>query len=255
MKSRLRSAAIASGMHLLGSLLVAACCAALVFLLWYPFPYFHLVGGKELFLLMVMVDVVCGPLLTLFVFSPLKPRAEMFLDIGLIVALQLGALAYGLYSVVQARPVFLAFEGDQFKVVSLPDVQLADINSAPENLRKFSYSGPVLIGVKLMSAGDNGFLQSIQLDLQGVAPAFRPERWVDFASQRKQVVSKARSLTGLRKKNPDKLYAIEEALVNAGLPEGELGYLPLSAGSHTNWTVIVSRLDGEPLAYLPLDGW
>ena len=204
---------------------------------------------------MVMVDVVCGPLLTFFVFSPLKSRVEISLDIGLIVALQVGALAYGLYSVVQARPVFLAFEGDQFKVVSLPDVQLADISSAPESLRTFSYSGPVLIGVKLMASGGSDFLQSIQLDLQGVAPAFRPGRWVDFASQRKQVVSKARPLIELRKKNPDKLYAIEEALVNAGLPEGELGYLPLSAGSHTDWVVIVSRLDGEPLSYLPLDGW
>lgn len=255
MISRFRSAATVSGMHLLASMFVAACCAALVFLLWYPFPYFHLVGGKELFLLMVMVDVVCGPLLTLFVFSPLKSRAEILLDIGLIVALQVGALAYGLYSVVQARPVFLAFEGDQFKVVSLPDVQLDDISSAPEGLRKFSYSGPVLIGVKLIASGGISFLQSVELDLQGVAPAFRPSRWVDFSSQSKLVVNKAKPLADLRTKHPARRNVIEDAIERIGLSESELGYLPLSAGKYTDWVVIVSRLDGMPQLYLPLDGW
>ena len=57
-------------LHLAGSVLVAALAAALVFLVWYPHPYGLLSGGLHLFLILVSVDVVCGPLLTLVLFNP-----------------------------------------------------------------------------------------------------------------------------------------------------------------------------------------
>ncbi|WP_339080097.1 TfpX/TfpZ family type IV pilin accessory protein [Pseudomonas sp. TMP9] len=253
--TRFHSAAAASGMHLLASLFVAVCCAALVFGLWYPFPYSDLAGGKELFFLVVAVDVVCGPLLTFLIFNPAKPRVELYVDIALIVLLQVGALAYGLFSIVEARPVFLAFEGDQFKVVSVPDVQFEDINSAPPSLRKFSLTGPVLIGVKLSSPSDSDYVDSIKLALNGLPPAFRPARWVDFDSQSEQVVKLAVPLAELRKKHPLKQNVIDEALVASGLSEGDLGYLPLTVSGRSDWVVIVSLVDGMPRLYLPLDGW
>lgn len=253
--TRFRSAAAASGIHLLASLFVAVCCAALVFGLWYPFPYSDLAGGKELFFLVVAVDVVCGPLLTFLIFNPAKPRVELYLDIALIVLLQVGALAYGLFSVMQARPVFLAFEGDQFKVVSVPDVQFEDINSALPSLRKLSFTGPVLIGVKLSSPSDSDYVHSIKLALNGLPPAFRPARWVDFDSQRQQVVKLAVPLAELRKKHPLKRDVIDDALAGSGLSEVDLGYLPLSVSGRSDWVVVVSLVDGVPKLYLPLDGW
>ena len=66
----------AAGLHLLLSLVVATLAAVLVFGLWYPGVYRLLAGGGELFLLVVVVDVVCGPLLTLVLFNPTKPRAD-----------------------------------------------------------------------------------------------------------------------------------------------------------------------------------
>ena len=58
---RFRAAGRASGIHLLYSLGVALMAALLVFGLWYPFPYRELAGGRELFLLVISEDVVCGP--------------------------------------------------------------------------------------------------------------------------------------------------------------------------------------------------
>ncbi len=109
-RKRLISALHAALVHFLGSVLVAGLSAGLVFGLWYPAPYGALAGGLFLWGLMATVDVVCGPLLTLVVFDQRKPRRELKRDISFIVLFQLAALSYGLYSVAQARPIYLAYE-------------------------------------------------------------------------------------------------------------------------------------------------
>ena len=62
----------ASGIHLILSLVVAALSALLVFGIWYPYPYREISGGRELFLLVVTVDVILGPLITLAIFDRSK---------------------------------------------------------------------------------------------------------------------------------------------------------------------------------------
>lgn len=39
--------------------------ATLVFAVWYPYPYREISGGRSLFEMVVAIDVVMGPLLTL----------------------------------------------------------------------------------------------------------------------------------------------------------------------------------------------
>jgi hypothetical protein len=214
-----------------------------------------LFGGKTLFLLLLIAHIICGPLLTLVVFNPSKSRTELRLDISLVVLLQATALVYGVFSIVQARPVFLAFEGDQYRVVNLPDVQLMDLNEAPKDLQKLSLIGPKLIGVRLLSPTDSEYLQSIKLALQGEHPAFRPSRWLDYQLQVKNVIEHARPLADLRLKHPEKSLLIDGALERAGLLEKELGYLPLTSGESTDWIVVVELTAGQPKAILHLDGW
>lgn len=252
---RLRLATPASLAHLAASCVVALASAALVFGLWYPHPFSELVGGRELFLLVVTVDVICGPLLTLVVFDRRKPRASLWRDVGVVVMLQLAALAYGLYSVMEARPVLLAFEGNRFQVVRAPDVDPSTIERAPQDLQQLSMSGPRLVGVRLAKPTDPDFPASIQRAMQGEPPAFRPERWVSFESQRASVIAEAKPLSQLRKKHPSRQQPIDDAVRESALSEQRLGYLPLLAAAHDDWVVIVSLDDGKPRAYLPLDGF
>ena len=69
---RFRSAIKAMGWHFGVSALVAAAVAVLVFMVWFPYPYRQLAGGTELFILVMAVDLVCGPLLTLVLFNLLN---------------------------------------------------------------------------------------------------------------------------------------------------------------------------------------
>src|ERR1043165_7159180 len=75
--TRMRAASRAAVIHLGFSALVGLTTAAIVFGLWFPYPYRDVAGGQYLFMLLVSVDVVCGPLLTMVLFSPLKSRREL----------------------------------------------------------------------------------------------------------------------------------------------------------------------------------
>src|SRR5258708_25743002 len=102
----------ASGLHLLISVAVAAAVFALMLSLWYPGPLFEAAGGDDLLFILVGVDVVVGPLITLVIFRSGK-RGLKF-DLAVIGMLQIAALAYGVYALDLARPPFLGLVKDQF---------------------------------------------------------------------------------------------------------------------------------------------
>lgn len=253
MTSRLRAASRFAGKHFGVSAAVAVLCAVLVFCVWYPHPFSQIASGRELFIIVVVVDVIIGPALSLVVYNPAKPKRELWRDLGVIFFVQTLALGYGLYSVSQARPVWVAFEGDRFRAVAVPDIDIAALGEAPASLRSLSWTGPRPLGVKLLTNTDPDYLKSLELALAGNHPAFRPSRWMPFDSQRAQVIASLKSLDELRRHRPDQADALTAAIKQAGLPESQLGWLHL-AGQHLDeWVVLASRLDGEPRGYLNLD--
>src|SRR5207237_5351990 len=93
MIGRIRTRWQASATHLLISVLIGLAMLLLMLELWYPSPLFEAAGGNGLFLIVVGVDIVIGPLITLVIFKRGKPGLK--LDLALIAVLQLAALTYG----------------------------------------------------------------------------------------------------------------------------------------------------------------
>jgi hypothetical protein len=252
---RLKAAGRAALLHFGASLVVALCAAWLVFGVWFPSPFDEITGGRNLFLILMAVDVVCGPVLTLVLFDPHKARNKWLLDLGLILCLQIGALVYGLGQAAAARPVFIAFEGDRFRIVQAQDVDSATLSQAPPELHPRLFQGPQTLGIRLALPTDADFPSSIQLSMQGLHPAFRPGRWLAYDEQRELVVANARSFGTLRTKHADKVESIDQAIKESGLPEEQLGYLPLVRDLTTDWIAVVRLSDASIIAYLHLDGW
>lgn len=252
---RIRSAARAATLHFGLSLLVAGAVAWLVFRIWYPTPFQEITGGRNLFLILMLVDVVCGPVLTLVLYDPSKSRFKWRVDLALIVVTQLGALAYGLSQVAAARPIFVAFEGDRFRVVQAFDIDKRQLHEAPEGMRSLPFGGPQPIGVRLAQPSDPDYLNSLQLSLQGLPPAFRPSRWEAFEEQMPSLTSQLKPLMVLRQNNPERTAELEAALGAAGLKEEEVGYLPLVRDQSTDWVALVRHSNGRPFAYVHIDGW
>jgi len=247
-RSRLRAAAI----HLALSIMVAGLAGLLVFAVWYPYPYREVSGGRELFLLVVSVDIVIGPLVTLAVFNRAKPDAELKRDLAIVGLLQLAALCYGLWTVHLARPVHMVFEYNRFRVVHQVDIPTELNDKAPAGIDIAPWGGPTLIALRQFANAQENSDMTMQA-LGGVQLSARPELWRPYETERKEVLAAARPVAALVKKFPQRAAEIEAAVRKTGKPEGQVVYLPLVARKDTAWTVLLDASSAAILDYLPLD--
>lgn len=239
--------------HLVISVAVVALAALLVFAVWYPSPWRQLLGVAGIFGLVVAVDLVCGPLLTLVLASPRKSRKERWVDLSLVGTIQLIALAYGLWSVFGARPVALVFEVDRLTIIGANEVQTEQLSAAPEGLRALPWAGVKLAGARGPSSSAES-LESLDMSLQGVTPAMRPSWWVPYDSVRPAVLSKAKPLAELVKAQPQQAALLESAAAKSDLPVEALLYLPLTSSKELEWVALISQV-GDVVGYAPVDGF
>lgn len=251
-KSRL----VAAGIHLLLSLAVAAAAAALVFGLWYPYPYRELSGGRQLFFIVVAVDVVLGPLLTFIVFNRAKPTRVLRRDLAVIGLLQVAALTYGLWTVAVARPVHLVFEFNRFRVVHSVDVPKNELAQAAPEFRDLPWAGPTPISLRDFTSEQEKFDLTMN-ELHGLLLSSRPALWQSYSKARSEVIQAAKPLAELRSRFPGQTRLIDEVVklppAGAG-PERPLGYLPLISGDRY-WTAVLDLNTTEVIAFVPIDSF
>jgi hypothetical protein len=249
-RSRLRAA----GIHLGLSALVALVAGLLVFAVWYPWPYREISGGRELFRLVVSVDVVLGPLITFAVFNRAKPRTELRRDLAVVALMQLAGLAYGLWTVHLARPVHLVYEIDRFRVVHQVDIPESLVDKAPAGIPVAPAGGPTLIALRPFASEAEKMDFTLEA-LRGVSLSARPELWQPYAAARERVLHAAKPVTQLQRRFPQSADAIDAAVRKAGRDPGHASYLPMVARKASAWTVLLDADTAEVIGFLPLDSF
>lgn len=249
-KLRLRAALV----HLALSLLIALAVAVLVFALWFPSPYREVSGGRDLFLLVIAVDVVLGPLLTLAVFDVRKPRAELRRDIAAIAVLQLAALGYGLWTVQLARPVHLVFEVDRFRVVHRVDIPVELEDRAPAGIEVAPLAGPTPISTRAFRSASES-MEFTMAALQGVHLGARPDLWEPYAAGRDRILAAAKAVPELKRRFPQEAATVDGKLREMHRDAADVLYLPMISRKAESWTVLLDRRTAEILGYLPLDSF
>lgn len=106
----------ASTIHLAISASVVSVVMAVVFLLWYPGPTFEISGARIPVFVLIGVDLVLGPLLTLIVYK--EGKRGLKFDLSFIASVQLVALWYGAGTLHAERPAYLVFAVDRISLVS-----------------------------------------------------------------------------------------------------------------------------------------
>lgn len=252
---RVKAATRAALIHFLISFVLIVGLVAYVLLAWFPDGLHLLTGGLGLFFVLVVVDLVCGPGLTMILYDPDKSKLKWRIDIALIVTIQIAALSYGVVQISKTRPIFLAFEGDRFRVVQVLDIDLSRISEAPIALQSFSLTGPRPLGVRLAESNDRDYLSSVQESIRGFHPAFRPSRWLPYDAQVGQIRSVAKPLSALEVNDLNSKTILDEGINSTGLDRGRLGYLPLVRDFTTDWIVLIDLQTAYPVGWLPIDGW
>lgn len=249
-RSRLRAA----GIHLGLSVLVALLAAVLVFAFWYPYPYREISGGRELFRLVVMVDVVLGPLITFAVFDRAKTRTGLHRDLLVVGLLQLAGLCYGLWTVHLARPVHMVYEYDRFRVVHQVDIPTELLERAPSNVQAIPWGAPTLLALRPFANAQESVDMTLAA-LQGVSLSARPELWEPYEAAHDQILRAARPLAQLKARFSSRAGEIDASVRAGGGDPAKTVYLPLVARKEQAWTVLLDATSARIVGYVPLDSF
>ncbi len=246
----LRYRLLAAASHLGISALIAAAVALVTLGLWYPSAFAEMAGGRRLFLLILGVDVVMGPLLTLIVFDIRKPRRELMRDLAVIGALQVAALGYGLHTLYGARPVAVAYEPGRFRVVAANDVPADQLPEARPEYRSLPLTGPWILGTRPTRPEER--LASLEMALKGVDIGQRPERWQPYAESRSQVLAESKPIETLLQRYPDRRKELLDRVATLKLDPARTRFLPIVARG--DWVALLDER-GDIAGYAPFDGF
>jgi hypothetical protein len=243
----------AAGIHLGISLVIASIVASVVYFLWYPPPYFKVAGGSTLMVLIMGVDVVIGPFLTLAVYR--HGKNGLAFDLAVISILQGAAFCYGLSVIAASRPVFIVGAVDRFVPVYANDLDDKDLAQAsqPEFARR-SWTGPVLVGA-VLPTDEKAKSELATFAFAGKDVEKFPKYYVPFDRAKDALLGKSKPLADLSNKAAsDKLLIDDFFRSNPLLPTANARYLPLH-GRTDEYTMIIASDTGLPLTAIAVDPW
>ncbi len=156
------------------SVLIFIVLLSFIIFSWYPGFLFDTDGGWQGLQLILGVDLILGPLLTLIVFKPGKPGLSK--DITLIALVQSTCLTLGTYTIYDQKPLAIVFSDDTFFSVSRGTFTFAE--QPLEVLENFTGTYPKQIFIDLpASKEERKALRKAQLNdgpLHARTTLFRP---------------------------------------------------------------------------------
>ncbi|MFN0317911.1 MAG: TfpX/TfpZ family type IV pilin accessory protein [Burkholderiales bacterium] len=243
----------AAAAHLLICTLVATSVVALLWYFWFPGLFFEASGGRELLLILVGVDVIAGPLLTLIVFDANKKGIKF--DMMFIASLQIAALAYGLHIMYVARPVYIVYNSDRFDVVTADQIKPEDMEKAKDpELRLLPLTGPRLMAApRPTDPEENETLKS--LELNGKDVAHMPQYYVEYTDPvaRKQALKYTKPVSALDKTSAGLERKLQEIATRRGTTQDNLVYLPVYA-IRGDLAAILEKQSGDLLEIVVTSG-
>jgi len=241
----------ASFIHLMISAAVVGSVLAVVYFIWYPGWYYQLVGVGGLLIILVGVDLVLGPALTLILFRSGKPG--LVFDLTVIAIVQLTALLYGANAVFQQRPYFTVFVVDRFEVVRIKDIDPDDILYA--SLKEKPLTKPVLVYAEQPDDPQEfqAYLQSVLFEGQPDLDR-RPEFWKPYTDGVDEVVAAAGRASHLRTVETGAAAKVDRALSRLDREVNRVGYVPISS-QKLDFAMLVDLDTGEPMVAIDINPW
>lgn len=234
--------------HLLLSAAILGSFLTFVFLVWYPQPFFIVEGLVEIVWVLVGVDVVLGPALTLVVFKTGKPGLKR--DLSIIAAIQIAGFIYGAHTFYSERPAFAVFfDSDYFEVI--PASTMKDISKLDPSLNHSKIGGPSIVFVEPPTEIDD--LKIILEDMKKGGPSIhlRPEYYRSLKGHINKKYNLSRDLDKLQK-IPANETAIIQFKSEFGDKVKDFVYFPI-IGSLTSRLLVIDRKTEMVVDYININ--
>ena len=233
--------------HLFISCLIALFVIGLVFFIWYPSPLASAVGVTHIFLMLLVIDVILGPLLGLLVYKEGKKTFKF--DLSVIILIQIAALCYGVFSIEQGRPAWLVYNVDRFELVRKNELVDTNIQHAQPKFQKPSWFKPQYVATEFAKDTQQRNHEMFAEVFSGISISQRPERYVELTQAKTQIQQRALPLVELQQYNPKT--DVEKTLVK--YPKAD-AWLPLKANA-IDMVVLVNKEFATIIKIVDLKPW
>lgn len=233
----------AFGYHFLASATVIALIFGLVKLVWYPNQLFEAANGFEILKILVLVDLVVGPLIMLIIFNPKKKSLKF--DVSTVLVCQMIFLSYGLWALHTARPVYIVYVDDQFFLVKANEIDSNHLDKVEHTqFKKLPLFGPVFVGTKAPES-DKEREEIMFARFSGKGIQNFPQYYVPIDEIQTQIRSSSQTLSQLDANAEDK-NKLKVMLDKAEKQEQKILFSPLQTKGRQLFVAIDGK-NGQPL--------
>ena len=195
-----------------------------VYWFWYPEPTFGIVGVLPIILMLIAVDLVLGPLLTLIVYKDGKPGLKF--DLSLIALVQIAALIYGAHTLYQEKPHYLVFAVDRLEFVALTHIDPLVLRFDESQTEQFA--GLVQVFARRPEGPEeyqryvNSVIVEGQPDLER-----RPEFWEPWSDGAADIRLRVKPIEELQTSSPSEAKLLRQVIEEHTENHPNLGVLPI----------------------------
>jgi hypothetical protein len=222
--------------------------ASILVFFWYPGPFFNLEGGWRGIRIVAFVDVVLGPTLTLLVFKPGKPGLKF--DMTLIITAQAIALAWGIWTVSQARPALVVYADNTF--YSITSSKLKNTGMPPETYERLVQFSPTWVYTNFPEDAEKKAYLILDANKKGKEWPLFFDLYMPLAPNLEKVMARqlpAFHYIKLLKEPYQKKF--HDAIGKLNKPAGELAFFPLYA-SRGKGIIVLDKETGKALGFVDI---
>ncbi len=236
--------------NLIISQIISSAFLLFAYFAWFPHSLTELSGFSKSAWVLILVNLILGPLLILFFYK--KDKKNLKFDLFALAAIQASALLFGMYSIYQKHPVYAVFAVDRFTLIN---AKFAEPEKTRHNALQVSFlSKSKMVFAKMPTDSKirneliMGQMFEGKPDLDGRAEYYEP-----YASHIDSVINKSLNLKAKLNKPPDKL-VLETFLKKHGGNVDSYAYIPLQTNKEdVIW--VLNKLTAQPIGILYIDPW
>jgi len=224
-----------AGLHLLASILVVGLFLSIVYFIWYPYPYYIFHSTISATQLVVIVDLVLGPLLTFVVFNTVKPVKELKRDLAIIICIQISALLWGVHITHSVRPLFAVYFNGEIHSVTAVSFDESGFDKSIRTPGIFEH--PQLVYIEPME--NDQYRTSILTQLKGeeIGIVLQTKRYKEVGSYKQDMVSRSLSESQL-KSNARVNEKLQIFLSSKGMTLADILLYPVYAGPYRGIVIV-----------------
>ena len=236
---------IAFSIHIIFSAVIIGAFMIMVTRFWFPDILFALENVWEGLQILIPVDAILGPILTLILFVPGKKG--LVGDLIIIAAIQVLALVYGGYTIYGQRPEMMVFAGDRFEII--PSSKFDCKNFAIEHFKNIEIPYPFIV----YSLPGQTTEEHNEFVLNNVQYQKMTERYRPLTDYQVEVSTKALSLSKFVPENDKSEQIIKD--FKAQYSEDEVLLFVLEGTTSYAKILVLDSNNLNHIGYLDLNPW